>query len=606
MKILRPILLLALGAFTSLVSAAPSTLTGQAAVKLPSIQNQRQTHPSTNVNVAPVWVSPPASASLQESSAGSLNLTSYVLDNNGDTTTISVQAGADVATALGLTLTTGSVTWTNAVAGSGPITFRVCDPASLCADTTITFTVVALPTPDLLADAITFVTTNGATLGAAQVSATKVISGINGASPVVVTCTIGATGCGWKKNGGSCSTTLTGTVLNGDSINACHNASSINSTSVQTTFNIGGVDNGVYTSITVASPPRVGVIFTFSAQTYPAAFNPPQLAASLLDDPVDGVRIQHVAQTSPVNYGNSAASRALPHFEVLTGESNGFRGLDSDGHWMRGTIYQCSSNSPVVDYSILNGGPGGQANDDKPRINLQAATALEAIHLHYATAYRWGAAYGLDVNYIADTTASREFIFQLTGQHHSGQTSGGGKNNLELSISGGTSTSCAGCIGAELFVERYLNGASIAKSRLPILSSWRGMWIYNYFLTDMDNCPVTGSLAGAANTHCGGVHGTPQFKWIVEIINPTTKTRVATYTVVNDTTTAWGLDDTQDTTGPSGQWNLLYKPAWCGQSAPGSYSGSKHLPIPSMLDAVRLGAGAAGYSDVHPLQLSEP
>lgn len=455
---------------------------------------------------------------------------------------------------------------------------------------------------DTTPDVFTFTPQVSVALNAIITSAAATISGISAAAPVSVS------GGEWSKNGGAWGT-ATGTVVATDTVQVRHTSSGANSTATLTTLTIGGVA-GVFTSTTVASPARVGIVYRFTGQALAGIINPEWESWPVaLDAPTDGNRIQHLAQAK---YGSgiaiapstAAQVRALTHFEIIdnaiTPNKYGVRPLGSDTKWFRGTIYK-ATGSPKVDYSPLNGGGTGSGARNKPRVNLQAHQACQAIPLNYRQFYRLGVAYYIPTDYVTDTVAAREILLQLSAMPNNELKA---KNNFEICIQGGASGNArwnvdrqCGALEAQQIANGDQNPDGLVDEHETdfVPATMLGKWIVHMFRFRIDDRTV-------------GAGGSPYFEWVMEIIDPVTQTREGFVNVFEDSTTPFGWNASTASLGWSIQGNLPYKGQWNGASisSGGVYNGRKTDPIWFGMSSERVGDGTASYSDVHPLRLAHP
>lgn len=554
----------ALVSFTALGQAVSTTFT------LPSIGGVRSTYTPENVNTAPFWhadgntgAAIESSIDLVQNQAASVNFNTRATDNDGNPLTITLQSGS----VTGMSLTAGVFSGTPTVVQAPSLVFRVSD-GTLYVEATITINVAAPGTPsDSVPDQFLFVPQTAVTQSATITSAAVVISGINIASAVTVS------GGTWNKNGGAY-TAGAGTVVAGDSVTVRHTSSvSLNATT-QTTLTVGGV-SAIFTSTTVANPPRVGIIYTLDFETFAATINNPEDGQWPVakTSATDGMLPDHLAEAQ---FGAAANVRALPHQQIVSATPTPCSGLFASV----ATIYP-KPYSPTVDYSI---GPAGNKfqPSDKPRVNYQMQSALGG--LAWRTTYWWAICVWMPSTYVEETVGGWN---EILIQDHTDV-----KNVWDLELNGNS-----GGGSSWLFALRSSNSvdssasSEVKKLQFDVLASHKGAW--NVFI---------GTYNADNRTPANG--GSAFFKvWHCTYDEITLAVEIPCALKFNDTT-PFGYSNVGMPTGHQLSLNL-YKGGWHGATQ-GVYDGGKTDPISIGFDAFRWGSASAAYGDVHPYQEAQP
>lgn len=549
------------------------TLTGAARLKI-TLNCEANTKRCTGdidvtPNTAPFWHADGNTGSAIESSFGltqnsvsSINFNTRATDNEADVLTITLQSGS----VTGMSLTAGVFSGTPTVVQSPSLVFRVCDPAPLCADATITMAVAAPPPSDNIPDQFSFLPQSNVTQSSVITSSSVVVSGINIASAVTVS------GGTWNKNGGAF-TSSAGTVVAGDTVTVRHTSPGIPNGLTQTTLTIGGV-SAVFSSTTAGNPARVGIFYALGFDSFSSTKKNPEDADWPVANTsaVDGMGPDHLAEAQ---YGASAPVRNLAHLEIISSNPTPCGGAFA----ARATIYP-KIYTPTVDYST-----GNFQSSDKPRVNFRSQSAL--FGLAWRTTYWMAVCVWLPSNYIEESGSKpwNEILMQA----HTACC----KNVWDLEINGKSGGSTAGST-FQFALRRSTseNGTATSEVTAPefdILDSYKGAW--NVFIVKYN----------ADNRTSGG---SPVFKvWHCTYDEITLAVEIPCALRINSTI-PFGYSTVGVPDGHQFSMNV-YKGGWHGATQ-GAYDGGKTDPIIIGFDEFRFGDATSGYSDVHPFQEAQP
>lgn len=569
------------------------TLTGAARVKI-TLNCEGNTKRCTgNIeaepNTAPFWHASGNPAGLIESSVtwvqgtfNSIDLNTRASDSNGDVLTISLLSGS----VTGVSLTAGVFSGTPSVVQAPTPVFRVCDPSSLCTDIGITFNIEAAPVPDdSVPDLFTFVSQTGVAVSSIVTSTPPVvISGINVASTVTV-----STGT-WDKNSSGVFTASAGSVVAGDTVRVRHTADASNNASVQTTLTVGGV-SATFTSTTVNSPARVGVIYTGNFDSLAGtARNPEQSFFPNTNSIIDGMDIKHICEAEW--QAPAAVCDTEGHLEIISSNPTPINGAFA----ARGTIYLLDT----FPTAIYKSGPTGHKfqTSDKPRVDFRMANGLantitnaDGPGLKYRKTYFMSVSKFIYSDYQEHCEAGwRETHIQWHKQPAVQTSDNNGQLMLIGKQGGGTTW--------RLELDRAPIGGDVST---PLTTTYDvdltddmknhyNIWTFQF---NIDNRPVASG-------------GSPLMKAVLDVCpNGVTNISQCTRQIVANTTTHWGFDASSEAKVWLPAWNTPYPGSVRGDTQ-GPYTDCKTGSIRGALDAIRIGDRTSDFASVHPLQAAPP